>query len=56
MKAIQKELGDKDERLAEAEEFRERVAKEAAGARVLLKQQAEVLSGEICEKILGRSL
>jgi F-type H+-transporting ATPase subunit b len=36
--------------------IRDRVAKEAADARVLLKQQAELLSGAICEKILGRSL
>lgn len=36
--------------------IRDRVAKEAADARTLLKQQAEVLSGDICEKILGRSL
>ena len=36
--------------------IRERVGKEAAGARLLLKQQAEALSGEICVKILGRSL
>jgi F-type H+-transporting ATPase subunit b len=36
--------------------IRDRVAKEAADARVLLKQQAEVLSGDICEKILGRGL
>ena len=36
--------------------IRDRVAKEAADARVLLKQQAEHLSGDICEKILGRSL
>jgi F-type H+-transporting ATPase subunit b len=36
--------------------IRDRVAKEAADARVLLKQQAETLSGDICEKILGRSL
>jgi F-type H+-transporting ATPase subunit b len=36
--------------------IRDRVAKEAADARVLLKQQAELLSGDICEKILGRSL
>jgi F-type H+-transporting ATPase subunit b len=36
--------------------IRGRVAKEAADARVLLKQQAELLSGDICEKILGRSL
>jgi F-type H+-transporting ATPase subunit b len=38
------------------EAIRDRVAKEAADARVLLKQQAEALSGDICEKILGRSL
>lgn len=36
--------------------IRDRVAKEAADARVLLKQQSELLSGDICEKILGRSL
>lgn len=36
--------------------IRTKVAKEAADARVLLKQQAEALSGDICEKILGRSL
>jgi F-type H+-transporting ATPase subunit b len=36
--------------------IRDRVAKEAADARTLLKQQAELLSGDICEKILGRSL
>ena len=38
------------------EAIRVRVGKEAADARVLLKQQAEALSGDICEKILGRSL
>lgn len=36
--------------------IRDRVAKEAADARALLKQQAELLSGDICEKILGRNL
>ena len=36
--------------------IRDRVSKEAADARTLLKQQAELLSGDICEKILGRSL
>jgi F-type H+-transporting ATPase subunit b len=36
--------------------IRTKVAKEAADARALLKQQAEALSGDICEKILGRSL
>lgn len=36
--------------------IREKVSKEAAEARALLVAQAEVLSGDICEKILGRSL
>ena len=36
--------------------IRDRVAKEASDARVLLRKQAELLSGDICEKILGRSL
>jgi len=36
--------------------IREKVAKEAAEARTLLVAQAEVLSSDICEKILGRSL
>lgn len=36
--------------------LRARVAQESAEARGLLQQQAQVLSGEICEKILGRSL
>jgi F-type H+-transporting ATPase subunit b len=36
--------------------IRQRVAKEAGEARELLKKQAEVLSGDICEKILGRNL
>jgi F-type H+-transporting ATPase subunit b len=36
--------------------IRERVAREAGEARELLKKQAEVLSGDICEKILGRNL
>jgi F-type H+-transporting ATPase subunit b len=36
--------------------IRTRVASEAAQARELLKKQAEALSGDICEKILGRSL
>jgi len=36
--------------------LRERVAKESAEARVLLQKQAEVLSDDICEKLLGRSL
>ena len=36
--------------------IREKVAKEAKEARALLVAQAEGLSGDICEKILGRSL
>lgn len=36
--------------------LRERVAKESAEARVVLQKQAEVLSDDICEKLLGRSL
>ena len=36
--------------------IRDRVAREAGEARELLKKQAEILSGDICEKILGRSL
>jgi len=36
--------------------IRARVAKEAADARALLKQQAEALADDISEKILGRSL
>ena len=36
--------------------IRNRVAKEAVGARELLKEQARSLSLDICEKVLGRSL
>lgn len=36
--------------------IREKVAKEAGEARELLKQQAELLSADICAKILGRNL
>jgi len=36
--------------------IRERVARESADAQLLLQNQVEALSGEICEKILGRSL
>lgn len=36
--------------------IREKIARESADARVLLQKQAEALSGDICEKILGRSL
>jgi F-type H+-transporting ATPase subunit b len=33
-----------------------RVAQEAADAREILREQAKVLSVDICEKVLGRSL
>jgi F-type H+-transporting ATPase subunit b len=36
--------------------IRERVARESAEAREILIQQAQTLSGDVCEKILGRSL
>lgn len=36
--------------------IRAKVSKEADDARDLLKKEAELLSGDICEKILGRSL
>lgn len=36
--------------------IRERIATESASAKSMLKEQAEGLSNEICEKILGRSL
>ena len=36
--------------------IKERVAREAANAKVLLQEQARSLSQEICEKVLGRSL
>lgn len=36
--------------------LRKQIATESAAARGMLKEQAEKLSGEICEKILGRSL
>ncbi|WP_298270586.1 ATP synthase F0 subunit B [Geobacter sp.] len=36
--------------------IKNRVAKEAADAKELLKEQARALSLEICEKVLGRSL
>jgi len=36
--------------------IRERVAKEAAEARTILQEQAKLLSVDICEKVLGRSL
>lgn len=36
--------------------IKDKVAKEAEEARRLLKQSAEALSADICEKVLGRSL
>jgi len=36
--------------------IKSRVAKEAADARAILQEQAKVLSVDICEKVLGRSL
>jgi F-type H+-transporting ATPase subunit b len=36
--------------------IREKVAQETADARELLRKQALVLSSDICEKVLGRSL
>lgn len=46
----------RQEATASISAVRERVAKESAEARALLQKQAEALSGDICEKILGRSL
>jgi F-type H+-transporting ATPase subunit b len=46
----------RQEAAASIASIRDRVAKESVEARVLLKAQAEALSGDICEKILGRSL
>lgn len=36
--------------------IKNRIAKEAADARTFLKEQAQSLSSDICEKVLGRSL
>jgi F-type H+-transporting ATPase subunit b len=36
--------------------IKSRVAQEAAGARTILQEQAKLLSVDICEKVLGRSL
>jgi F-type H+-transporting ATPase subunit b len=44
------------EATASLDTIRGKVVKEAAEARVLLTKQAEALSADICEKILGRSL
>jgi len=38
------------------ETIRNAIARESADARELLKKHAQVLSSDICEKILGRSL
>ena len=56
---VQSKMAQYEARLHASESLasiREKVAKEAGEARELLKKQAEVLSGDICEKILGRSL
>ena len=44
------------EATASLSSIRDRIARESAEARTLLQQQAQALSGDICEKILGRSL
>lgn len=46
----------RQEAAASLASLRERVARESADARALLHKQAEVLSGDICEKLLGRSI
>lgn len=46
----------RQEATASISAIRERVAKESADARVLLKKQVDALSNDICEKILGRGL
>lgn len=46
----------RSEAAASLASLRDRIAKESTDARGMLRQQAEVLSGEICEKIMGRSL
>jgi F-type H+-transporting ATPase subunit b len=44
------------EAAASVASIRDRIARESADARTMLQQQAQALSGDICEKILGRSL
>lgn len=46
----------RQEATASISAIRERVSKESADARVLLKKQVDALSNDICEKILGRGL
>ncbi|UFS72288.1 ATP synthase F0 subunit B [Geomonas sp. RF6] len=46
----------KDEATEKVSAIKARVAKEAEDARQLLKDSAQTLSAEICEKVLGRSL
>ena len=46
----------RQEAAASIASIRDRVAKESVEARTLLRTQAEALSGDICEKILGRTL
>lgn len=53
--AVLTEKARKDATLS-LESIRERITRESAEARELLRKQADALSGQICEKILGRSL
>ena len=46
----------RQEAAASLASLRERVAQESVAARVLLQNQAELLSDDICKKLLGRSL
>ena len=58
--AQQQEAAILDKARAEASDalasIKAKVAKEAEEARALLRQSAEALSADICEKVLGRSL
>ena len=63
--ALKKEAAAEEAKLLEAARaeagtalstIKQKVAKEAADARVALQEQAKGLSLEICEKVLGRSL
>lgn len=62
---LKKEAHDEEHRIIETARkeaaetlgtIKNKVAGEAAAARGVLKQQAQALSSDICEKILGRSL
>ena len=46
----------RQEAMARLGTIRSRIAEESSEAKKMLAIQAEALSGEICEKILGRSL